>query len=236
MGIALALYLVLVLAVAPLVSRRSAAGGAMLRHTRTQLYLGAMATSWVLALLGAAVLWWDGRFGPGDVGLAGLAAGRCAALTVVTLVAVLAGAAGVTFLRRATGRPESPELVHLVPRTPREKRLFTLMALTAGLTEEFVYRGISISALLTLPALSGARGPLLASLLAAAAFGLGHGYQEALGMLRAFLLGLLLSVPFLVSGSLLPGMIAHTCVDLTLLFRPGRYLLGQDEPPHVDLP
>lgn len=230
MGIGLSLYLVLVLVVVPGISWRAAASGLIRSAPRPALYRTAMGTSWILALLGAAVLWWDQHLTPADVGLVGLPPGQGLLHTTGTLAALLAVAAIFGLLRRLLGRSESPELLHLIPRTAQEKRDFFLLALTAGLTEELVFRGIAIPALsgllAQLPQMAGGRGPWVAAILVSISFGLGHGYQEPLGMLRAAVLGLLLAVPFLVTGSLLPGMIAHAIIDLTLLASPGRRLAG----------
>jgi len=230
MEIGLSLYLVLVLVVVPGISWRAAASGLLRRTPRPVLYRAAMGTSWFLALLGAAVLWWDQHLTPTDVGLVGLPLGRGLLHTTGTLAALLAGVAIFGLLRRLLGQAESPELIHLIPRTARERRDFFLLAITAGLTEEIVFRGIAIPALsgllAQLPQMAGGRGPWVAAVLVSISFGLGHGYQEPLGMLRAGVLGLLLAVPFLVTGSLLPGMIAHAVIDLTLLVSPGRRLAG----------
>ena len=93
------------------------------------------------------------------------------------------------------------------------------MSVTAGITEEFIYRGIALSSLAGLPWLQAWGGPWLAAAMVAIAFGLGHGYQDAIGMMRAGVLGFLLAVPMLLTGSLLPGMAAHAALDLTLLAR-----------------
>jgi membrane protease YdiL (CAAX protease family) len=226
---ALIIYLILVLIVAPLVSWRAAASGIIRHAPRPVLYRAAIGTSWFLALLGAAVLWWDQRLAPADVGLVGLSPGRGVLYGTGTLAALLAGAGLFALARRLLGRSESPELLHLIPRTAGERRVFVLLALTAGLTEEFVFRGIAITALsgLLAPVIPGAQAPWAAAALVSVSFGLGHGYQEPLGMVRAGVLGLGLAVPFLLSGSLLPGMFAHAAVDLTLLAYPARRLVGE---------
>jgi membrane protease YdiL (CAAX protease family) len=212
--------------VLPVVSWRTAAAGAILGISTLAAYRAVLVTSWTLALLGGAVLWWDGSLRPGQIGLQGLPPGVGLAWTGATLSALLAGAAGVSFLRRRLGRPESRHLLHLLPRSPVERRMFPAVALTAGLTEEFIYRGIALTALAGTPLLAGNAGRWWAAALVAVAFGLGHGYQDALGMLRASILGMALAVPCLLSGSLLPSMVAHAAVDLSLLWPVGRRLAG----------
>ena len=107
----------------------------------------------------------------------------------------------------------------LSPATRRERWLFAGLSVTAGITEEFIYRGIALTTLAGWPWLQPWGGPWPAAAVVAAAFGLGHGYQDGLGMMRAGVLGFLLAIPMLLTGSLLPGMAAHAALDLTVLAR-----------------
>lgn len=132
-----------------------------------------------------------------------------------------AGAIAYALLCRALGMRETATTLRLLPRTRADKAGFTALSLAAGLFEEFVYRGFLIAALLV------ATGSLpLAILLAAAAFGLVHGYQAPGGILRAAILGLVLTVPFVVTGSLVPGVIAHAGYDVIMGVALGDYLRG----------
>ena len=54
----------------------------------------------------------------------------------------------------------------------------------------------------------------LAVSLATLSFGLSHGYKSVVGMLRSSLVGLVLAVPMLVTGTVLPSIIAHAVMDL----------------------
>lgn len=127
----------------------------------------------------------------------------------------LAWAAGVTTVAfalieagRALGMRETRTTRELLPSTPAEKGVYILVSSAAGVSEELAYRGL-------LPmALAGSVGTPAAVVLSALAFGLVHGYQAGAGVLRATMLGLLLSLPVLLTGSLLPGMIAHAGIDL----------------------
>ena len=228
MSLLLGLYVVAVLIGAPLVAWAGSA--ALPSLPRARLYRAGLASSWMLALIGAAVLWWDGRLRPADVGLVALPPARFVGLSVATTLALLAAAGLIGALLRAAGRGESAGLRHLVPRDPAERRLFILFAITAGITEEFIYRGVALAALMRMPLFSGVAGPWAAAIVVALAFGLGHGYQRPDGMARAALLGLVLAAPVLVGGSLLPGMIAHATLDLSLLLPAARRALGLEEP------
>ena len=227
MGFLLGLYMVAVLVAAPLVAWAGSA--ALTTMPRARVYRAGIASSWLLALIGAAILWWDGRLRPADVGLVLLPPARLLGLSVATTLALLAAAGLIGAMLRAAGRGESAALRHLVPRDPAERRLFALFAVTAGLTEEFIYRGVALAALLRTSLFSGVAGPWAAALVVALAFGMAHGYQRPEGMARAALLGLVLAAPVLVGGSLLPGMIAHAALDLSLLLPAARRALGLEE-------
>lgn len=100
----------------------------------------------------------------------------------------------------------------LMPSTGREKTLYRLVAISAGITEEILYRGFISAALLTsFPDLSIWLIMIISSLL----FGLGHLYQGVGGMLRTFILGMILSLIYLATHSLLLCMLIHILIDLT---------------------
>jgi len=235
MGVSLLVYLLAVLVAAPVLAWRLAASGILRMTPRAVVYRGGMATSWLLALAGASVLWWEQDTAPADVGLVGLPPVAGVAWSAATLALLLLGLAVSSLLLKLLNRGESPDLLHLIPETRHERWLFTALALTAGVTEEFIYRGIALTALMRLPGLDTPGGPWLAAGLVALAFGLGHGYQDALGMLRAGVLGYILAVPLLLSGSLLPGMAAHAVLDLTVLARSPAHARRRAAAPQPDL-
>lgn len=112
-------------------------------------------------------------------------------------------------LRRLRGLPIEAGTARLLPRSAAELVRFAPLALMAGLYEEFMYRGFA-------PDHLAAWGvPLwLAVAIATLSFGLSHGYKSLVGMLRASLIGLVLAVPVLATGTLLPSIIAHAVMDL----------------------
>jgi membrane protease YdiL (CAAX protease family) len=55
---------------------------------------------------------------------------------------------------------------------------------------------------------------LLAVLIGSAVFGWMHAYQQSRGAVRAGVLGAMLAVPAVLSGSVLPSMIAHAAMDI----------------------
>ena len=82
---------------------------------------------------------------------------------------------------------------------------------TAGLCEEFLYRGFFIS---RVGAIAGsAASPFMAAAAAAAVFGLAHAYQGWLGAVRAGTIALILAIPVVAVGTVLPSMAAHALID-----------------------
>jgi membrane protease YdiL (CAAX protease family) len=106
------------------------------------------------------------------------------------------------------------EVLALLPRTTRERRAFAGVAVTAGVCEETLYRGVLLG---LLSALAPGLSPAGLALVSAAAFALAHSYQGVLGMLATAVLGGCLAVLYLGSGSLLLPVLYHLLVDLRVL-------------------
>ena len=179
---------------------------------RRAMYLSASTVLWVLAFVTVGVLLWEG-VAPHHLRLygRGSALGTLAWAAGTWAVAV-AFAAGVTFAGRGLGFRESVWVTHLMPRDRADRAAFVGVALTAGITEELMYRGFALWALASV---LGDR-PWLAAALLGVPFGILHAYQGALGVVRAGLLGLVLAVPVLTGGGLVAAVLAHAGVDLAL--------------------
>lgn len=172
--------------------------------SRTDLYLSSVVSIWILAALAFSAAWASG-FTVRRLGLVAQAPGRLAiAAAITTAIGVAAMIIG-----RLLRLPETALLRFILPRTPRERVAFVGVSLSAGIAEELVFRGFLI------PALDAATGSIwLAVALSSCAFGLIHSYQGASGALRAAFLGLLLALPFVATGSVVPGMAAHAALDI----------------------
>jgi len=96
----------------------------------------------------------------------------------------------------------------LIPHTPGEYRLFVPLAVTAGICEEFLFRGYLVWVLQLV------MGLYPAAAVSMVAFGLAHGYQGGKFGFRAFGVGVVLGVMALVTHSLLPGILLHAAIDL----------------------
>jgi hypothetical protein len=125
-------------------------------------------------------------------------------LTVASILITVA----VFALRRKLNRPPSPIVMSLRPQTRAERAIFLLLCLLVGFVEEFLFRGFAFFTI------SGVADPLIAGSIVTISFALQHGIQDAIGIVRAFVLGVLLLIPVLVTGSLLPSIITHAVVDV----------------------
>ncbi len=182
------------------------------RGARMREYAETIALLWLLGL-GAVAIWLGQGRPPEAIGLA-LPGGW----GVVPALALSGGlvwflSAQLARVRKMPTRPtagvEGIESVRaLLPASRRELRTFVAAALSAGLFEEFVYRGYLIAYLATwMPVWAAAAVSSLA-------FSWGHVYQGLSGLPRIFLLALALAGLYLWTGSLLLPVALHAFVDI----------------------
>jgi membrane protease YdiL (CAAX protease family) len=131
----------------------------------------------------------------------------------------------VIFLRGKFRRFPTATVMSLLPDNRVERTVFLAVCVLVGVVEEFLFRGFALATLT-----QAVRSSIAAVAIVTIAFGLAHGVQDAIGIIRAMVLGGLLAIPVLVTGSLLPSVIAHAVVDaFTGLFM--RPLLERFTPP-----
>lgn len=128
-------------------------------------------------------------------------------LLAVYLLASLRRVANDPDLRRQTADALQPQS-WILPTDRREAAWFVgPVSVSAGICEELLYRGYLIQYL-------DAQLPLWAAvLLSSLLFGVLHAYQGIRGMLRTAAAGLLLSLLFVGTGSLLLPILLHVLVD-----------------------
>ena len=95
-----------------------------------------------------------------------------------------------------------------VPRAREEMAPFMVLSLTAGICEEWLFRGV-LTALL-----AGWLGVWVAVVLANVVFGLAHSYQGGAGMVKVGIGGLVASGIVFATGSLVPAMVVHALMDV----------------------
>ena len=117
--------------------------------------------------------------------------------------------------------PAAHATLALLPRTPGERRLFTVVGITAGVCEEWLYRGFFLA---VVSALAGGLSTGVLVAVAALAFGLAHAYQGRVGLVTTGVLGGIMAALYLESGSLLLPVLLHAAIDLRFLLVPSRVL------------
>ncbi len=180
---------------------------------RINLYASAVISQWLLAVLTSGVIW---LAGPGfvAVGFRAVPQGQFFAWSAAIGLGTLAALGLVIALERLGWWPEESDLVHLlIPQTRLEKILAVfLVAPTAAFCEELIYRGFLFAQLL-----AWTDSVAWALVISSFGFALAHVYQGVHGMTRVALLGALLTVPLIRTGSLFPSMAAHFLIDAVAL-------------------
>ena len=193
--------------------RRQVAAG--IAHTaRIADYRNNMIIMWAVTLM-AIVLWlqfgrdWSALglapvSGSGlAVGLALLLAGSLVFFNVYYYLQVERSDAAA---KQVVTMTEGFEMV--LPHTRRELKWFYGLSVTAGITEEILYRGFLMAYL-------AAAMPMPAAIVVSSLiFALAHLYQGISGASRTFVVGLALAITYVLSGSLLFAIIAHVLVDV----------------------
>lgn len=134
-------------------------------------------------------------------------------VTAVVIVAlVIAMVLGIVAARRETDIPSIGDVQALLPRNRRELPYGVALSINAGIVEELLFR-------VAMPAvLIGFTGnALLAVTLSVLVFGALHAYQGAAGIIGATIIGILLTVVYLASESILVTIIVHAVFDLRSL-------------------
>mgnify|MGYP003461944779 FL=1 len=134
---------------------------------------------------------------------------------------IVVSAVAVAFLTRRVLKNSSKvalagseALDPMLPRTARGRWWWGGLALSAGVTEEIVYRGLAILTLaVILPQASGSVIVMAATVI----FGLAHAYQGWAGVLVTGLSGWVLGNLYLSTSSLVIPMVLHVLIDLRVL-------------------
>jgi len=146
------------------------------------------------------------------------------------LVASIVGAATIAALQwlnlRRVGRipveargPLQAIAERILPQSTVELLPYLALAITAGLCEEFLYRGFAMAVLVHV-GLQAWAVVLLSSIL----FGLAHSYQGRGGIVMTLLIGLIFGSSRFIYGSLVPAILWHSAVDVVAGTAGPRYL------------
>jgi len=178
-------------------------------EARQAVYASAALSLLVLSMIAFAIALWQG-IAPARLGWKVDDAGPAFIWALGIAVAGLAVAWAVSRVGSRIGWEESPVSLALMPRDGKEVRSFLMMVGIAAVGEEYLFRGFAYQIL------AEPLGAWPAVLVTSASFGMSHGYQRAIGVMRASCLGVLLALPVLWTGSLFPSIVAHFWINAAI--------------------
>jgi len=190
---------------------------------RLSLYWSTIAFQWIAAVVVAWRAWAHGL----TAQQLGLVMPRRFWLTLITVCGAVVIVTLQSLNLRRMGRSTSPLrgplqalAERILPRTTRELVPFLALAVTAGLCEEFLYRGFAMAVISQAGLPTG-----LVILFSSVLFGLAHLYQGRAGFVSTMVLGLLFGISRAALGSLVPVIVWHAGVDVVAGIVGPRYLL-----------
>jgi membrane protease YdiL (CAAX protease family) len=156
----------------------------------------------------------------------GLSRGFDGVVIVWSVIGALGLSAFQWFNLRRLGRMTGaiPDLMRklserLLPQTAVESGPYAALAVTAGVCEEFVYRGFVMAALARV-----GLATWLVLIVSSALFGLAHAYQGRSGIVGTTLMGILFGLARVLTAGLGPAMVWHAAVDLAAGMAGPRFL------------
>jgi membrane protease YdiL (CAAX protease family) len=182
---------------------------------RSSMYRVFIAFDWIGAAIALAILLCGG------LSLASIGFALPSGEWLEAHAGMLGGAAigfvggGIAMVLRRKQTPLVGDIDVLVPRTTSERGWFALLAVSAGITEEVLYRALPIIVWSAL--LPASVSPWWAVGIAAAVFGVAHFYQGFTGVIATAVMGVVFGALYVFGHSLVPGMILHALIDLRLL-------------------
>jgi membrane protease YdiL (CAAX protease family) len=187
------------------------------QRLRISLYVGNSIGLWLMAVVILGTWWWFGR----PYELLGLGwtteAGHWLSIGIIAFffIAYCADAARDVFTSRGRMEAEkrlSAEL-NILPRTLRSYAFFILLAISAGICEEIVFRGFFMAYLTSLFG-NSIWAKVLVVAIPAVIFGYVHTYQGKEAIAKIVGMAVLFGTIFLLTGSIYLLILLHAAVDL----------------------
>jgi membrane protease YdiL (CAAX protease family) len=179
---------------------------------RISLYTSTIVFQWLATSVAAWRAWAHG-FSTSQLGLLTHNAGAIG-IAAILGAAMLATLQWFNLRRMGNMPPKARERLEalatrILPQSASERFPFLALAVTAGICEEFLYRGFAMAAFLR------AGLPLwIVVVLSSICFGVAHLYQGRGGLVGTLLLGLFFGAARIAFGSLVPVMAWHISVDV----------------------
>ena len=185
---------------------------------RLRFYRSSLLLKYVLSLVVVALFFANGRDASG---IRFATSAEATAFLVPIFIGVFLGAVIVKWrLRRPASRAKLARslrsIADLLPRTVGERRTWVLLSITAGVTEELIYRGF---VLCVLDHLLPSADTFTLLVVGGLIFGLAHLYQGIKGVVLTGILGVVLG-SVMIGAGLFAAMVVHTLIDLRLLVIP----------------
>ncbi|MFF4413044.1 CPBP family intramembrane glutamic endopeptidase [Streptosporangium sp. NPDC001559] len=177
---------------------------------------------WVLAAMALVIVAIEPNLDLADIGLVinrpaadtlGMVVGAVFMMAVVLFARGWAAARADKTSKTTRAALQQKAVSHLLPRTRTERWYAAGLSVTAGITEEIVFRGLLIAVGTEAFGLSRE----VAAGLALAVFVAGHVYQGWLGMIPVAAAGLGLTFVYFRTGDLLLPIVVHAMIDLVAL-------------------
>lgn len=142
-------------------------------------------------------------------------------LAVALLVALIV-APGLQCIRNKAVRQKvaaaMQEMRFMLPVSKAERHCWLLLSVSAGVCEELIYRGFLFEFLRGRLDGGPQLGMTAAWLLGAVAFGTAHLYQGGAGIIKTTVVGVLLGMLAILTGSLLLPIVCHVLFDAQILW------------------
>ncbi|MHB8423789.1 MAG: CPBP family glutamic-type intramembrane protease [Gammaproteobacteria bacterium] len=130
------------------------------------------------------------------------------AIGLVLALAITIAQLAVRFARSKRVKLGNPNIEKLEPHTRSELGWWVMLSLSAGFCEEFIFRGYLIWAFQSVFGLWGAAA------FSVVVFAVAHAYQGIKGIFGTGIIGSLLTLVVLISGSLWPAIALHALADI----------------------
>jgi membrane protease YdiL (CAAX protease family) len=196
---------------------------------RLALYASTVAFQWIVAGVAAWRAWARG-LSKSELGLIAHGSVRFAIVAIVG-AAALATLQWLNLRRMGRSSGKAREFMQalaerILPRSGNELVPYLALAATAGLCEEFLYRGFAMAALAKL-----GLHEWVVVLASSVLFGLAHLYQGRGGFVSTLVLGAVFGAARIAYDSLLPVMAWHFAIDTVAGIAGPRYLLDKSQRP-----